>query len=179
MADVFLSYASGDLALAEAVEGGLAQAGISVWRDKSRLQGGEPYAQIIQAAIDEANCVVALLTATSVQSNWVRTEMEAARSKLLPVLVPPVTLPIDFKALAGHLHQVDLGPWATAGAHDAWEQFIQSTAGFLQRAVKANQVPEPPAHLAHASVAIANSGEVKGVVGIVKGNVTLNFGDEN
>jgi adenylate cyclase len=100
MADVFLSYASEDQArvipLIEALEG----AGLSVWWDRELIAGPE-YTDAIQAALEEASCIVVLWSEHSVNSIWVRDEAQEGRQRncLVPCLIDDVRPPLGFRSL--------------------------------------------------------------------------------
>jgi len=55
--DVFISYSSADVALAERLEQLLKARGKRVWRDKTRLQPGERVTNVIPEALREAKAV--------------------------------------------------------------------------------------------------------------------------
>jgi hypothetical protein len=59
-ADVFISYSSKDVAHAEALEALFEKAGLTVWRDKKRLEPGESYVFSIHDGIEQAKRVVVL-----------------------------------------------------------------------------------------------------------------------
>ena len=59
---MFLSYASEDAAAADRLESALREAGIDVWRDRSRLQGGESWDAAIRRQIRECALFVPLIS---------------------------------------------------------------------------------------------------------------------
>ena len=95
MADVFLSYASQDrdriLSLVKALESD----GLSVWWDRN-IQAGATYDRAIESAIAKAKCVVVVWSKFSVESEYVRSEVEDAanRNILVPVLIDEVQPPL-------------------------------------------------------------------------------------
>ena len=76
--DVFISYNSKDLVLAEALEATLKAAGLTVWRDKSDLRSGDPVRETIPKAIREAGAVAVIWSENSVASSWVTFEAHYA-----------------------------------------------------------------------------------------------------
>jgi hypothetical protein len=73
MSDIFLSYASEDLARIRPLVQFLMQQGWSVWWDRT-IPLGKTYDQVIEEALDAARCVVVVWSQGSVASHWVRTE---------------------------------------------------------------------------------------------------------
>jgi len=73
----------------------LESAGFSVWWDR-QIQAGVTYDRVIEASIAEAKCVVVVWSATSVESEYVRSEVEeaAGRNILIPVLIDDVKPPL-------------------------------------------------------------------------------------
>lgn len=78
MSDVFISYARSSEDQAKRVEEGLKSAGYAVWRD-DELPAHRSYADVIQERLKLAKAVVVLWGAEAAQSQWVRSEADAAR----------------------------------------------------------------------------------------------------
>ena len=109
MADVFISYASADRERARAISERLSTLGHSVWWDRT-IPPGRIFDDVIQEALDAAKCVVVLWSATSVRSNWVKTEASdaMARNRLVPALIDNVPPPIEFRRVqAANLTDVE------------------------------------------------------------------------
>src|SRR5262245_22770920 len=85
-ADIFISHASADRALAGVLEGALLADGYSTWW-AGHLLAGEAQHRSIIAALEKARAVVVVWTAVSIGSDWVYSEAEYARSrgKLVPL----------------------------------------------------------------------------------------------
>ncbi len=83
--DVFVSYASGDAAVAKSIVGNLEQHGFKCWMAPRDVKPGAPYAAAIVQGISEANALVLVLSASSVQSDHVAREVERAASKHKPI----------------------------------------------------------------------------------------------
>jgi tetratricopeptide (TPR) repeat protein len=94
--DCFLSYASQDLAHAEAVHARLTAAGFKVWFDKARLQPGYDWHKEIEEGCETSRVILPLLTPRWKQSEWTRYETYGAES-VIPLLVdgewPEVSTP--------------------------------------------------------------------------------------
>lgn len=95
---VFLSYARGDQARARQVIDLLDAHGFDVWWD-GRLEGGENYLQTTEAALETADCVVVLWSATAVESHWVRDEAQRGRERgcLVPLTIDGTMAPLGFR----------------------------------------------------------------------------------
>jgi hypothetical protein len=109
MADIFISYAREDQEKAARLAERLGQVRQwSVWWDRTILPGHD-FADVIQTALDAAKCVIVLWSKDSVASQWVRVEAaEALRRRILvPILLDPVTPPLEFRAI----QMADLTTW--------------------------------------------------------------------
>lgn len=113
MADIFLSYARDDQALAERLAAALEDAGKSVWWDR-HIKGGAEFSKDIEEQLDAARHVVVLWSQSSVQSRWVRDEAsEAADShRLISVSADGTPPPLGFR----QFHSVDLSAWSSGAA---------------------------------------------------------------
>ena len=103
--DIFVSYASEDRARVAPLVQRLERFGFSVWWDRD-IAHGQNYHLTIEAALDQAKCVVVVWTRDSVRSEWVLNEASAARKRnvLLPVTLDEVEPPLEFR----HLQTADL-----------------------------------------------------------------------
>jgi TolB-like protein len=84
--DVFISYASPDIAVAERVCEALERAGVKCWIAPRDVVTGELYSAAIVHAIDSAKAIVLLLSENAAASPHVLREVERASSKRHPVL---------------------------------------------------------------------------------------------
>ena len=89
--DVFISYASPDIAVAEAVCVALEREGVVCWVAPRDVLPGDFYADAIVRAIDASRAIIIVLSKSAVASPHVLREVERAASKRHPVL----TLRID------------------------------------------------------------------------------------
>ena len=84
--DCFLSYASRDLARAEAIHARLTGADFTVWFDKARLQPGYDWHHEIEEGCENSRVVLPLLTPSWKKSDWTRYETYGAEA-VIPLLV--------------------------------------------------------------------------------------------
>jgi serine/threonine-protein kinase len=127
-ADVFLSYASPDAGIADAVCGALEDERMSCWIAPRDVVPGEFYADAIVRAIDAAKVVVLVLSEHAVASPHVIREIERATSKRCPV----VTLRLEPKAMPPALEYfLNASHWLDASASG-----IQAALPRLVAAVK-------------------------------------------
>jgi TolB-like protein/tetratricopeptide (TPR) repeat protein len=84
--DVFLSYASADAGVAEAVCRGLERAGTACWIAPRDVAPGAQYADAIVRAINGARVLVLVLSESAVASAHVGKEIERASSKRRPII---------------------------------------------------------------------------------------------
>src|SRR3984885_8475548 len=84
--DVFISYASQDAAIADAVVSVLERRGLKCWISPRDVTPGEFYAGAIVHAIDATNATVLILSQHSAASPHVIREVERAASKRHPLV---------------------------------------------------------------------------------------------
>src|SRR3954464_12255000 len=108
MASVFLSYVREDGEKARALAAILERAGHSVWWDR-QIKGGAQYSAEIEAALDAAEKIIALWSAKSVASAWVRDEAAAGRDtgRLVPVTLDSTQPPLGFR----QFQAIELDHW--------------------------------------------------------------------
>jgi hypothetical protein len=126
MAQVFISYASVDRERIEPLVKALTAGGHQVWWDRDVAQG-QNFGVVIQEALDRAGCVIVVWTEAAVASEWVVNEASTARKRgvLVPVLLDPVEVPLEFR----HLQLGSLIGWD--GDADA-PQFKEMLASVLR-----------------------------------------------
>lgn len=109
MADVFVSYSREDKARAAQIVRLLEDDGWDVFWDQE-TRAGTLWPKVLEQQIDAARCLVALWTASSIDSRWVRIEAYEAlqADKLLPLLLDDVRLPLEFR----HTQTIDLRGWS-------------------------------------------------------------------
>lgn len=82
--DVFLSYTREDRTLKDLVASRLRAVGVQPWID-DHLEIGTDWQRETAEAICRCDALVLVLTARSARSTWVRTEIELAKSRGLPI----------------------------------------------------------------------------------------------
>lgn len=118
MADVFVSYARADEALARRVADSLRSDGYEVWRD-DELPAHRAYADVIEERLKSARAVIVLWSAEAAKSQWVRAEADTARSAgtlvqaALDGTIPPLPFnQIQCADLSGWDGSADVPGWA-------------------------------------------------------------------
>ena len=106
MSRVFLSYAREDIDAARELAEQIAHAGHDVWWDR-HLHGGSRFVAEIDKALKDAEAVVVLWTAASVESAWVQDEAAEGRDKgrLVPASLGSAKPPLGFR----QFHTVVIG----------------------------------------------------------------------
>jgi len=119
--DVFISYARTNRITAARLAEALEAQGLLVWWDRD-LEVGSEFAEVIETQLQNAQVVVALWSADSVRSGFVRDESSRAlrAGKLLPVRIEDVEPPLGF----GQLHTLDLLDWDGAADDEALQQLL-------------------------------------------------------
>jgi hypothetical protein len=100
---VFLSHSHRDKPFVRALARKLSEYGVGVWVDEGELKIGDSLIERISAVIQETPLLIAVLSPTSVKSNWVKEELHLAmtrqiqrrRVKVLPVMKEVCKVP-DF-----------------------------------------------------------------------------------
>jgi len=98
LASVFLSYSRSDEAKARKLVAALEASGHAVWWD-GMLEGGERFADRIATALNSAEAVVVLWSASSIGSHWVQDEAAHGRDRgiLVPVTIDGSEPPLGFR----------------------------------------------------------------------------------
>jgi TolB-like protein/Flp pilus assembly protein TadD len=141
---VFISYASQDKAVADAVCGALESAGVACWIAPRNVTPGEFYAESIVHAIDSAKVIVLVLSQNGAASQHVLREVERASSKRHPV----VSLRIDAAPLpAGLEYFLNTSQWLDAsatGVERALSRLVDAvTSALAQPSALARSAPVP------------------------------------
>jgi TolB-like protein/tetratricopeptide (TPR) repeat protein len=94
---LFLSYAHDDEVQARRLAKALDEAGYNVWWD-ALIEGGTLYAKTINQALETADVVIVMWSATSVESDWVRDEAALGRdrNRLVPLSLDRTRPPLGF-----------------------------------------------------------------------------------
>jgi hypothetical protein len=143
MSDVFISYASADRDRAKVLAETLAGQGWSVWWDRT-IPPGRAFDEVIEEALDAAKCVVVLWSAASVASSWVKNESADAMQRriLVPVLIEPVKIPLEFR----RLQAADLSGWNGTQSDPQFMELSRAIQALANRgsARKSDSVPAAP-----------------------------------
>jgi TolB-like protein len=138
--DVFISYASQDAGVANAVAEALERSGIACWIAPRDVTPGTFYGDEIVHAIDAANASVLILSQNAAASQHVLREVERAASKRHPV----VSLRIDQAPLpAGLEYFLNTSQWLDASGVDIARSMPKLIAA-VRIAMKAPVVTQAP-----------------------------------
>jgi TolB-like protein len=136
MADVFISYARADEAVARRIAKALQSAGLDVWWD-AELPAHRAYSEVIERNLAEAKAVVVLWSATASRSQWVRAEADFARNagKLVQGQVDGTMPPMPFN----QIQCADLKGWRGSSSHAGWAKLRAS----VEALVSGEEQPAP------------------------------------
>jgi TolB-like protein len=117
VADVFISYAREDEAIARRLAKAFQSDGLSVWWDAD-LPAHRAYSEIIERNLEEARAVVVLWSKTAAKSQWVRAEADFARNagKLVQAQLDGRLPPLPFN----QIQCADLKAWRRSHSHSGW-----------------------------------------------------------
>jgi len=134
MASVFLSYDRDDVVKARPIASSLEKAGHNVWWDK-HISGGTQYAKEIEQALNGADVVVVLWSASSIESPWVRDEAGSGRDRgrLVPLSLEGTPPPLGFR----QFQSIDLGAWKGRGRVPQLREILAA----VERQVKEPGIP--------------------------------------
>lgn len=98
----FISYNRNDKRFAEGLASRLVAEGHNIWIDNWELNVGDSLIDRIQGALEDASAVIAVLSRTSVQSDWCRKEinstlvreLDKSGSLLLPCVIEDCEIPL-------------------------------------------------------------------------------------
>lgn len=101
--NIFFSYARADAAaVVLRLAKDLRRAGATVWLDQVDIRGGENYNEAIEQALQEATCVLFVLTEKSLASKYVLAEVYYALDEektVIPLVFQPCKLPFRLRGL--------------------------------------------------------------------------------
>ena len=96
---IFVSYSRRDTDFAKRLAADIQESGFEVWWDQSEMQGGSRWAEKTEDAIEKARIFLAVLSPSSVASEYCRDEQNYAlnlKKKIIPLLlsdcIPPMQL---------------------------------------------------------------------------------------
>jgi formylglycine-generating enzyme required for sulfatase activity len=131
MADIFISYARADQDKVRPIAKAMEAKGWSVWWD-ARIRSGEAFDRVIEKALAEARCVVAVWSANSVESDWVREEASDGleRGILISIAIErDLNLPLRFR----NIHTEPLIDWDGKKPSRSFDKIIFDIAAILSR----------------------------------------------
>ena len=99
--EVFISHNSKDKEIARRLSGDLSMLGCDTWIDEAEIRVGDSLIEKIREGIDKVEYLVVLLSKSSIESEWVKKEVEIAMNqeienksvKVIPVLLDNIDLP--------------------------------------------------------------------------------------
>lgn len=108
MGHTFVSYARSDESFVNRLMSALRDKGLSLWSD-DRIAPGDHYDDVIDAALEAADKVLVVWSASSVQSQWVRAEASEGlkRHVLIPITIDRARIPLEFR----RLQTIDFSSW--------------------------------------------------------------------
>ena len=100
MIDAFISYAHKDAARVGPLVHALQDEGCRVWWDRD-ISPGRNFEREIEKALDDAACVLILLTRNAAGSEWIQGEYAFGQEykKVIPVLLDDVRVPVPLRSL--------------------------------------------------------------------------------
>ena len=123
MADVFISYARADQAVARRLACALEAAGLDLWWDAD-LPAHRAYSEVIERNLADAKAVVVLWSKAAAASEWVRAEADFARGagKLAQAQIDKSLPPMPFN----QTQCADLEGWRGSPKHPGWAKLEAS-----------------------------------------------------
>ncbi|MEO6207395.1 MAG: toll/interleukin-1 receptor domain-containing protein, partial [Candidatus Limnocylindrales bacterium] len=145
MAKLFLSYSRKDAQKAQRFTEWLETEGHDVWRDEDDIGGGASFSSEIENALNDCSAVLALWSADSVKSSWVRDEAGYGRDlgKLIPFSLDGTEPPLGFR----QFQSIDLSKWKGRGEPPRADRIrgaIERICGNAASAAAAMRVASPP-----------------------------------
>ena len=130
MADVFLSYARGNLVEAKRIAAHLKSCGLSLWFDE-KLPAHRAYCEVIEEELEAASAVAVLWSTEAVASQWVRSEANRGREKgrLVQIRLDEARLPMPFD----QLQCADLRHWDGDTDAPAWRSVMAGISELADR----------------------------------------------
>jgi hypothetical protein len=141
--DIFISYSSGDEAVARELRGYLDAAGYSCWMAPDDVAGPDPWAKQIIRAIETSRSMVVLISAKSNASEHVGREVELATSRhrpVLPVRIEDVQYDATLEYFLAGTQRVDAHAGALATHRD---RILRQLAAIVPKPAAADAPPPP------------------------------------
>lgn len=138
--DVFISYASEDLAFAQELYNRLDKEGFKVWFDKARLSPGFDWYKEIEQGCENSRVVLPVLTPRWKDSEWTKFETYGAEA-VFPVLFEGLWADVATPPI--ERFQAEMMDMNKTGGPE-WPRLISDI-----RRVRGSQLPEKASHLTH------------------------------
>lgn len=127
MPSVFISYSSDDVGFVKRLEAELRSHGVSLWLDRKQIKVGQRIPRRIKEGIFECDYFLIVISKSSLQSNWVRDELDSAYFEsikdridtVLPVVVNDVEIPKELQ----HIRFADFRTSFKQGLEDLLQVF--------------------------------------------------------
>jgi TolB-like protein/Tfp pilus assembly protein PilF len=160
--DVFISYASQDAAVANAIVHTLEHAGLRCWIAPRDVTPGGHYADAIMGAISGAKALVLVLSDSALASKHVGKEIERASSKgraIIALRTTATPLPPAFEYFLSESQWIDIGPGGIAGISAKLVEAVRShlTPGTSSAPAKPLPVDRKPAPSQRLRIVIASA----------------------
>jgi hypothetical protein len=161
MSRVFVACAPEDVARVDKFVRALAKDGIDVWLDRGPPEG-EAWRANVEAALNDAGCVIVVWTKASIGPDGGFARDAAARGKgravLVPVLFEHVHPPLGF----GELHSFDLTHWRG----DAQDPYLLDVVAAVHAKLDGTPVPAAKAPSARLLRRLTIGGAISAVIAI-------------
>lgn len=136
MADIFISYARADRAIAKTFADAFIANGWTVWWDPD-IAYGTQFDKVIETEIGRAKCVIALWSKRSVDSQWVRSEASEANQRgiLVPIRIEAdAKEPLEFR----RVQTADLAGWDGDRDNPTFQRLLPD----IERSIRSQGRPE-------------------------------------
>jgi len=170
MNEVFISYDTADKERIRPLVEILIQQGWSLWWDPV-IPPGQIFDEVIESALESAQCVVVIWSRESITSRWVKTEAHEGlqRGILVPVLLDDVKIPLEFR----RIQAAQLTNWEGNRSHPDMIRLVDSIRATLVGAGSGQRpkiIPSSEASLPLDQVSVTTESEVRsGVLVILVG----------
>jgi len=127
MADVFISYARAEYAVARVVASRLESLGLTVFIDQTGLDGGDVFADKLDHEVKTAGAVLGLWSPLALKRPWVRVECDIGKRRgvLVPAAIEAFN-ELDVPAVFWNIQFIDLTKLTDRPDDPSWVQLVQS-----------------------------------------------------
>jgi TolB-like protein len=145
-AHVFISYASADAGVANAMVETLERSGLRCWIAPRDVRPGAQYADAIVEAINDARAVVLVLSSSAVASSHVSREVERAASKHKPIIgfrIDAAPLSRSLEYFLGESHWINVAALGMPAALAKLEEAVGKESSRDNAADGTTNAPKP------------------------------------